>query len=176
MGVTRSKAIVLALGLQLAATGVRAQSGPEQYVPAQPLGPVSDFASVVDAASKAEMDDLLTRLRGAGGAEIAVVTLPTVGDYEASQVALEIGRKWGVGPQAGVGDQRRNAGIVVLLVPRKEGDPNSGQIRIEVGTGLEGTSRPAGSGIRCCRSCRRASMAPGCSRASGHWSASSPAG
>jgi uncharacterized protein len=135
---TRLKAIGLGLALQLAATGLWAQAGPEQYVPAQPLGLVSDFANVIDAGSKAEMDDLLTRLRGASGVEVAVVTLPTVGDYEASEVALAIGRKWGVGLKADVGDVRRNAGAVVLLVPRREGEPNSGQIRVEVGTGLEG--------------------------------------
>ena len=123
MGGSRTKATVLLLALQLAGPALLAQGGAQQYVPAAPIGPVSDFANVVDAASKSEMDDLLTRLRGAGGAEIAVVTLPTVGDYEASEVALEIGRKWGVGPQGEIGDQRRNAGIVVLLVPRKEGDP-----------------------------------------------------
>ncbi|MBA2628102.1 MAG: TPM domain-containing protein, partial [Gemmatimonadales bacterium] len=136
---TRVKAIVLGLSLQLAPLPLLAQTaGPEQYVPAQPIGMVSDFAGVVDGALRQEMDDLLTRLRGATGAEVAVVTLPTIGDREASEVALAIGRKWQIGLKAEIGDQRRNAGAVVLLVPRKAGEPNSGQIRIEVGNGLEG--------------------------------------
>ena len=146
MGGTRFKVIGLGLALQLAGAPLAAQSGPAQYVPAQPVGMVNDFASVVDAASRSAMEDLLTRLRGAGGAEIAVVTLPTIGDYEASQVALEIGRKWGVGAKGDIGDQRRNAGIVVLLIPRKAGDRNSGQIRVEVGSGLEGIVTDAQAG------------------------------
>ena len=53
-------------------------------------------------------------------------------------MALEIGRAWGVGAKAEVGDPRRNAGIVVLLVPRQGGVPGTGRLRIEVGQGLEG--------------------------------------
>ena len=66
MGGTRVKAIVLGVALQLAAPALHAQGGSPQgaaqYVPAAPLGPVSDFANVVDASSRAAMDDLLTRL------------------------------------------------------------------------------------------------------------------
>ena len=69
------------------------------------------------------MEELIERLRAATGAEIAVVTLPTIGDRSEAEVALAIGRAWGVGAKAEIGDQRRNAGIVVLLVPRQEGQP-----------------------------------------------------
>src|SRR5690606_927515 len=116
------------------------------YVPARPTGYVSDFASVVDPASEARMTDLITRLRGATDAEIAVVTLPTIGDHEASEIALRIGRAWGVGAAAEIGDSTRNAGLVLLLVPRTAGEPRSGQIRIEVGRGLEGIVTDATSG------------------------------
>jgi uncharacterized protein len=101
---------------------------------------------VLDPASAGSMEDLIRRLRGVTGAEIAVVTLPTIGDYDAAQVALTIGRKWGVGAQAEIGDPRRNAGVVLLLVPRRKGDPNSGHIRIEVGRGLEGIVTDASAG------------------------------
>jgi uncharacterized protein len=74
------------------------------------------------------------------------VTLPTIGDREASEVALAIGRKWQLGAKAQVGDPRRNAGLVLLLIPRKPNEPNSGQIRIEVGQGLEGIVTDAAAG------------------------------
>ncbi len=137
--VARIKPIALGLALQLCGLPLLAQSrSAEQYVPAQPIGMVSDFAGVIDQPSLTEMDAILTRLQGATGAEVAVVTLPTIGDLDASEVALAIGRKWKIGLKADVGDQRRNAGAVVLLVPRTAGAANSGQIRIEVGNGLEG--------------------------------------
>jgi uncharacterized protein len=114
--------------------------------PAQPVGYVNDFASALDPESRAEMKSLIERLRAATGAEIAVVTLPSLGNYDPAEVALAIGRKWKVGSKAEIGDPRRNAGLVLLLVPRRPGDPNSGHIRIEVGQGLEGIVTDAAAG------------------------------
>jgi uncharacterized protein len=126
---------------------LRAQDrGIDTLLPAQPVGYVNDFATAFDAASSAQMEDLIKRLRTATGAEIAVVTLPSIGDREASEVALAIGRQWKVGASAEVGDPRRNAGLVLLLVPRRPNDPNSGQIRVEVGQGLEGIVTDAAAG------------------------------
>jgi uncharacterized protein len=144
---TRAKATALLAALQLIVAQASAQSpGLDSLIPAQPIGYVNDFATVIDAGSAAQMEDLIKRLRAATGAEIAVVTLPSIGDREASEVALDIGRKWKVGSKADIGDQRRNAGIVLLLVPRQAGDPNSGQIRVEVGQGLEGIVTDAAAG------------------------------
>lgn len=145
---SRAKAIgltgLLQLGLLLP---LAAQGSAEQYVPAAPIGRVSDFANVIDAADETRMTSLVERLLSATGAEIAVVTLPTVGDNEAAEVALRIGRTWRVGLAGEVGDSLRNRGLVLLLVPRQEGRPGSGQIRIEVGDGLEGVVTDALSGI-----------------------------
>lgn len=155
MSGTRAKAIALLAVLQLniisageaCAGWLSAQSTPlDSMIPAQPVGYVNDFASIIDAQSSAEMENLIRRLRAATGAEIAVVTLPSIGDREASEVALAIGRRWKVGAQSEIGDPRRNAGIVLLLVPRRQGEPNSGQIRIEVGQGLEGIVTDAAAG------------------------------
>ncbi|MFL5535063.1 MAG: TPM domain-containing protein, partial [Gemmatimonadales bacterium] len=150
---TRAKAIALWMGLQLSAgfspavtPGWAQAIAVDSLVPAQPVGYVNDFASVVSGDAAQSMDDLIRRLQGVTGAELAVVTLPTIGDREASEVALAIGRKWKVGAKAEIGDPRRNAGLVLLLVPRREGDPNSGQIRIEVGQGLEGIVTDAAAG------------------------------
>jgi uncharacterized protein len=152
---TRAKATALLALLQLIVlpgwpplwAGLQAQSrGADSLIPAQPVGYVNDFASVIDRESAAKMEDLIQRLRAATGAEIAVVTLPSIGDREASEVALAIGRKWKVGSKAEIGDARRNAGIVLLLVPRRAGEPNSGQIRVEVGQGLEGIVTDAAAG------------------------------
>jgi uncharacterized protein len=152
---TRAKATVLRLALQLSALlalvlprsgEAQASPGIDSLIPAQPVGYVNDFASVIPADTAQTMDQLIERLRGATGAEIAVVTLPGIGNYEAPEVALAIGRKWKVGAKADIGDPRRNAGIVLLLVPRREGDPNSGHIRIEVGQGLEGIVTDAAAG------------------------------
>ena len=145
---TRAKATALLAVLQLTVVVLSAaqSQGVDTLVPAQPVGYVNDFASVLEAQSRAELEDLIQRLRAATGAEIAVVTLPSIGNYNPAEVALAIGRKWKVGAKAEIGDPRRNAGLVLLLVPRRSGDPSSGQIRIEVGQGLEGIVTDAAAG------------------------------
>jgi uncharacterized protein len=146
VSVARRKGMLAVVVLQLAllTAPLRAQEGVEQLFPAQPTGYLTDAAGVVDPASAARIEDIGKTLREKTGAELAVVTLPTIGRYEASDVALVIGRRWGVGAKAAVGDKVRNAGVVMLLVPRREGQP--GKIRIEVGDGLQGVLTDATSG------------------------------
>ncbi|MEO7985398.1 MAG: TPM domain-containing protein [Gemmatimonadales bacterium] len=145
---TRAKGIALAAVLQLMiVAGLSAQNpGIDSLFPAQPVGLVNDVASVIDPGSSASMEDLLARLRTATGAEVAVVTLPTIGDYSPNEVGVDIIRRWGIGARADVGDARRNAGLVVLLVPKQAGTPNSGKIYVAVGQGLEGVITDAESG------------------------------
>lgn len=141
MSGTRAKATALLAALQLTAVvpSLLAQNrGVDTLFPVRPIGYVNDFAGILDPPTEAALDSLVRRLESATGAEIAVVTLPTIGDREEEEVALAIGRRWGVGAKAEIGDPRRNAGIVVLLVPRKDRKPGTGAIRIETGQGIEG--------------------------------------
>ncbi|HEU4525926.1 MAG TPA: TPM domain-containing protein [Gemmatimonadales bacterium] len=139
MSGTRAKAIALLTGLQLAAGALAAQdAGVRSLFPARPTGYVTDVAGIVDEGAEARITGLVERLRTATGAELAVVTLPTIGEREEADVAREIGRAWGVGARAEIGDERRNAGIVILVVPRQGDRPGTGRVRVEVGQGLEG--------------------------------------
>src|SRR4051812_18598353 len=84
-----------------------------------PTGLVNDFAHVVqpDAVQRMERiaEDVRTKSRG----EIAIVTLPEIGTRDVQEVALQIGREWKVGKIGNPGDPTRNAGAVILLVPRR---------------------------------------------------------
>lgn len=136
---TFAKAILLAAALQGAAGALGAQSdGIARLVPPRPAGYVTDVTGTLDSAVIGRLEALAGRLKRVTGAEVAVAVLPTIGDYAAVDVAVAIGRAWGVGARAAVGDPTRNAGIVILLVPRRPDDPNSGQIFIASGQGLEG--------------------------------------
>src|SRR6184192_1560860 len=103
-----------------------------------PRGYVNDFAGVLDAASVAHMDAVIAEVRDKTRGELAVVTLPDIGDRPAADVALEIGRRWGVGAKGEAGDPAKNLGVVVLLVPLKNHRPGTGQIFIGTGRGAEG--------------------------------------
>ncbi len=141
------KTTLYGTALQLAcATVLLAQQPVDRLFPATPTGHLTDAAGIIDAPTAARIERLAERLRAATGAELAVVTLPTLGGRSEAEVALAIGRRWGVGRRADIGDSTRNAGAVLLLVPRQEGKPGSGAIRVEVGQGLEGIVTDAAAG------------------------------
>lgn len=142
--ITASAGIV---GTALAvATIAAAQTGIRAYFPERPTGYVTDVAGALTAADVEALTARIEALRSSTGAEIAVVTLPTIGDYAAVDVAVAIGRAWGVGARAEIGDPRRNTGLVILLVPKRPDDPNSGQLFIATGQGLEGIVTDAAAG------------------------------
>src|SRR5260370_32757009 len=103
-----------------------------------PRGFVNDFAGVVDPTSVAHMTAVITEIRARTRGDIAVVTLADIGDRPASDVALQIGRQWGVGARGAAGDPAKNLGVVVLLVPRKNHRPGTGDFFISTGRGAEG--------------------------------------
>src|SRR6266508_4863227 len=103
-----------------------------------PRGYVNDFAGVLDTASVAHMESVIADLRAKTRGEIAVVTLRDLGGRAASDVAVQIGRQWGVGARGEAGDPAKNLGVVVLLVPLKNHRPGTGQIFIATGRGAEG--------------------------------------
>ncbi len=111
-----------------------------------PRGYVNDFAGVLDAASVAHMTAVITELREKTRGEVAVVTLADIDDRPAADVALQIGRQWGVGARAEAGDPAKNLGVVVLLVPHKNHRAGTGDIFIAAGRGVEGFLTDARTG------------------------------
>ncbi len=103
-----------------------------------PSGYVNDFAGVLDPASVSHMEAVIAEVRAKSRGEIAVVTLSDLGNRAASDVALQIGRQWGVGAKGAAGDPAKNLGVVVLLVPLKNHRPGTGQVFIATGRGAEG--------------------------------------
>src|SRR5216110_3178189 len=113
-----------------------AQLGSDTLPP--PRGYVNDFAGVLAPASVSRIEAVIAEVRAKSRGEIAVVTLADIGDRAASDVALQIGRQWGVGAKGAAGDPAKNLGVVVLLVPLKNHRPGTGQVFIATGRGAEG--------------------------------------
>jgi len=111
-----------------------------------PRGLVNDFANVLSPAEEARIERIAQDVRDKSGGEIAVVTLPDIGQRDPGQVALQIGRDWRVGLDAQIGDQRRNAGVVILLVPRETSSTGGGRISIQTAQGTEGFITDAEAG------------------------------
>ena len=122
------------------------QGGPQ--IPA-PQGLVSDFANVIPATSAQRIEAIAQDVRDKSKGEIAVVTLPDLGGRDVSEIALRIGREWKVGNMADIGDRSRNAGVVILVVPKETSSDGQGHCRVEVGQGAEGFITDATSGEIC---------------------------
>src|SRR6202162_4547707 len=91
----------------------------------KPQGYVSDFAGVVDAQSKAELENYATRVQQQTGAEMAFITIQSLNGEPIEDVANTIFRSFGVGKKG------KDEGILLLL---SVGDRRD---RLEVGYGLE---------------------------------------
>lgn len=92
-----------------------------------PAGHVSDFAKVVDAATKRRLEAKLAALKKSTGVELAVVTVETTGGRDIFDYSADVACGWGVGPEDG-----RPGGGVLLLVAVKDQ-----RWRIQVGSSLE---------------------------------------
>jgi uncharacterized protein len=122
------------------------QSGPQ--IP-PPRGLVNDFANVIQPAAAARMERIAQDVRDKSKGEIAIVTMSDLGGRDPSEIALRIGREWKVGNMAPIGDRSRNAGAVILLVPKETSSDGRGYCRIETGQGTEGFITDATSGDIC---------------------------
>jgi uncharacterized protein len=92
----------------------------------KPQGYVSDFAGVVDAESRAAIENYATAVKQATGAELAFVTVKSVEGEPIEDVANDLFRNWGIGRKG------EDDGALLLLAT---GDHKS---RLEVGGGLGG--------------------------------------
>lgn len=77
----------------------------------QPTGnAVNDFAGVMDAQSKQQLETILINLKKEQQIEFAVVTIRTTGGRDIFDYALAISRQWGIGPS-----QDQKQGLLLLV-------------------------------------------------------------
>jgi uncharacterized protein len=103
-----------------------------------PRGYVNDFAGIIDPANASKMERIIEDVRAKSGGEIVVVTLADIGQRDPGDVALAIGREWGVGKKGKPGDAARNTGVIILVVPKETSSDGSGHYSIQTGQGAEG--------------------------------------
>jgi uncharacterized protein len=92
-------------------------------------GHVNDFANVLDAGTKQQLDTILLNFEKRTGAQIAVVTVPSLQERPLEEYANELYRAWGIGAKSG---ENKDKGALLLIAP------NDRKSRLEVGYGLEG--------------------------------------
>jgi uncharacterized protein len=104
----------------------------------KPRGWVNDHAGILNQSERSLLSALANELERATSAEIAVVTLNTIGTTPIEEYAVDLFEKWGIGKKD------KDNGLLILVAV------NERQVRIEVGYGLEGviTDGLAGQIIR----------------------------
>lgn len=110
----------------------------QQPVIPAPTGLVNDFAGVLDAGTVARITRIAEDVRAKSRGEMAIVTLRDLEGREPADIALLIGREWKVGKLGDPGDPTRNAGAVILLVPKETSSDGRGRCYIATGQGTEG--------------------------------------
>ncbi len=100
----------------------------DKVVPPRPNPPrlVNDLTGTLTPQQVTALENKLVAYDDSTSNQIAVVIIPTTGDYGVEEVALEILRGWGVG------NKKNNNGIVLLIAK------DDHKLRIETGYGLEG--------------------------------------
>lgn len=129
----------------LAAQDVQLPSPPRGFSPTQ-ADMVVDRANVLSTDAVARINRVIFDVKAKSGGEIVVVTLPDLSGRDVGDVALRIGREWKVGVAADIGQRSRNAGVVVLVVPKETSADGRGYISIQTGQGTEGFITDATAG------------------------------
>lgn len=110
----------------LASTLLQAQS--DKDLPARPVPPtlVNDLAEVLNAEQESQLESKLIQYNDSTSSQIAVVTVKSTGNFEISDYAYKLGRKWGVG------QEDKDNGIVILVAV------DDRAVYIATGYGVEG--------------------------------------
>lgn len=99
-------------------------------IPERPNCLVSDYANVLSATQRQEMEQRLRDLDDSTGNQIVVVTLADLEGYDIADYATQLGRAWGVG------SEKNNNGVVIVV--KIKTTFSKGQAFIAPGYGLEG--------------------------------------
>lgn len=118
--------LFLVQGLSVHAQGI------EKYIPAAPNPPklVNDFIDKLTPEQEEALERKLVAYDDSTSNQIAIVTIGDIGDYDISDFAVALGRKWGIG-----GKEFNNGILIVVLEDKERGKR---KVWIATGYGLEG--------------------------------------
>jgi uncharacterized protein len=101
--------------------------------PGSPTGYVNDFAGVLSAETKQQLETRLSSLDASTSAQVSVVTIKNLGGDTVEDYANKLFADWGIGQKG-----KDNGVLLLVAVDDRE-------MRIEVGYGLEGALTDAES-------------------------------
>ena len=119
---------VVLLALIIGHFTLASRTAAAQPAPPALTAPVNDFANVIDAASKAELERRIRALQQTTGDVVVVATIPTYQPYgDINEYAVKMFENGG----RGIGEKGKDNGVLILLAVKDR------KARIEVGYDLE---------------------------------------
>jgi uncharacterized protein len=98
---------------------------PADFASLKPQGYISDYAGVLSAPVRAQLERYCAEVEAKTGAQIAVLLIPSLQGEPIEDVAVDVFQKWGVGKKG------TDEGVLLLLATQDR------RMRLEVGYGLE---------------------------------------
>ena len=117
-----------------AATNAVIRARKEKFeIPSVPNPPklVNDYSGILTQSEISALEKRCVDFANSTSNQVAIVILPTFGDYDKGDLAYKIASKWGVG------QDKYDNGVVVLIKPKIKSEGEGGEAFIAVGTGLE---------------------------------------
>ena len=104
---------LLLLVFSLLAVEAKAQVTPPSPVPLPvPFNPIVDNAHVIDAKTRARLEQIYRDLKERGNIEYSVLTVDTTGDLDIFDFTLAVARGWGIGSK----DSEKAALLLVVAI------------------------------------------------------------
>jgi uncharacterized protein len=120
--------LLLSLFISLLAGAQSLQKFVKENIPKpNPARLVNDYAKVMSPGEVQQLEEKLLRYNDTTSSQIAIVTVNSTGDFDISEVALQVLRDWGVG-----GQSSKDNGVVILAAIKDH------KVWISTGSGMEG--------------------------------------
>lgn len=97
-------------------------------IPNRPTPPklVNDFANILKPEERAALEQKLVAYNDSTSTQIAILTMPNLGGYDAASFSFETAEKWGIGKKS------KNNGVLILMSVEER------DVFIATGYGMEG--------------------------------------
>lgn len=96
----------------------------------EPARLVNDFAGILPAAQRDQLEAKLEKFANQTSTQIAIVTVNDLYGYDKADYSFRLAEKWGIGQKG------KNNGILILVKPKTANE--TGKVFVAVGYGLEG--------------------------------------
>src|SRR5688500_8888950 len=150
----RALIAVAVFALPLASQPASRQPVPPRLARLVPPSPapasfIADVPRLLPPDARERLDQRIRAVQDSGLGDIGIAIMPSIGDYPAYEMGTAIYRTWGIGRIDSIGAERRDLGVLLLVVPKELAPDSAGHCWITTGNGAEAFITDATGGAIC---------------------------